>query len=73
MHDELRIAADPEVLDRITVRVDAVGGKSTILNSPAAKDHVLTVLSFGNTAKAILRGYALLDLEDTYAYPLFAH
>ena len=67
------MSADPELLDRITVRADVLGGKPIIRDMRIAVEHVLGMLASGDTTETILREYPVLEAEDIQACLLYAH
>ena len=67
------MTADPELLDRITVRSDVFGGKPIIRDMRIAVEHVLGMLAAGDDAETILEEYPVLEPEDIQACLLFAH
>ena len=67
------MSADPELLDRITVRADVLGGKPIIRDMRIAVEHVLGMLASGDTTETILREYPILEAEDIQACLLYAH
>ena len=67
------MTADPELLNRITVRADVFHGKPIIRDMPIAVEHVLGMLASGDTAEVILQEYTVLEAEDIQACLLFAH
>ena len=67
------MTADPELLNRITVRADVFHGKPVIRNMRIAVEHVLGMLAAGDTAEVILQEYTVLEAEDIQACLLFAH
>ena len=67
------MSADPELLNRITVRADVFHGKPIIRDMRIAVEHVLGMLASGDTAEMILREYPVLEAEDIQACLLFAH
>ncbi len=67
------MTADPELLNRITVRADVFHGKPVIRNMRIAVEHVLGMLASGDTAEVILQEYTVLEAEDIQACLLFAH
>ena len=67
------MSADPELLNRITVRADVFHGKPIIRDMRIAVEHVLGMLASGDTAETILREYPVLEAEDIQACLLFAH
>ncbi len=70
---ERDMAANPELLDRITVRADIFGGKPIIRDMRIAVEHVLGMLAAGDTAETVLKEYPALESEDILACLLFAH
>ena len=67
------MAADPELLDRITVRTDVFGGKPIIRDMRIAVEHVLGMLASGDTAETILREHPILEPEYIQACLIFVH
>ena len=67
------MTADPELLNRITVRSDVFGGKPIIRDMRIAVEHVLGMLAAGDDAETILEEYPVLEPEDIQACLLFAH
>ena len=67
------MTANPELLDRITVRADIFGGKPVIRDLRIAVEHILAMLASGDTADTILQEYPILEAEDIQACLLFAH
>ena len=67
------MTANPELLDRITVRTDIFGGKPVIRDLRIAVEHILAMLASGDTAETILQEYPILEAEDIQACLLFAH
>ena len=67
------MTANPELLDRITVRADIFGGKPVIRDLRIAVEHILAMLASGDTAETILQAYPILEAEDIQACLLFAH
>ncbi len=67
------MAADSELLERITVRADVLGGKPIIRDMRIAVEHVLAMLAAGETQETILREYPVLEDEDIQACLLFAY
>ena len=67
------MTADPELLNRITVRADVFHGKPIIRDMRIAVEHILGMLASGDTAEAILQEYTVLEAEDIQACLLFAH
>ena len=67
------MTADPELLNRITVRADIFHGKPIIRDMRIAVEHVLGMLASGDPAETILQEYPVLEAEDIQACLLFAH
>ena len=67
------MTADPELLNRITVRSNVFGGKPIIRDMRIAVEHVLGMLAAGDDAETILGEYPVLEPEDIQACLLFAH
>ena len=63
----------PDLLQRITVRQDVLGGKPIIRNMRIAVEHVLAMLAAGDSEETILREYPFLEPEDIRACLLYAH
>ena len=61
------MTADPELLERITVRSDVLGGKPIIRDMRIAVEHVLGMLAAGEDAETILEEYPFLEPEDIQA------
>ena len=66
------MATDTELLERITMRADVLGGKPIIRDMRIAVAHVLGMLAAGDTAETILREYPVLEPEDIRACLLFS-
>ena len=64
---------ETDLLNRITVRPDVLGGKPIIRDMRIAVEHVLANLAAGATTEEILRDYPFLEAEDIRACLLFAH
>lgn len=64
---------EDELLQRITVRSDIFGGKPVIRNMRFAVEHVLGMLTAGDSVETILREYPALEPEDVQACFVFAH
>lgn len=62
-----------DLLDRITVRSNVLGGKPIIRDMRIAVEHVLGMLAAGDDAETILAEYPILEPEDIRACLLFAH
>ena len=67
------MTANPELLQRITVRADVFGGKPIIRDMRIAVEHVLGMLAAGESTESILKEYPFLEPEDIQACLLFAH
>ena len=72
------LADENELLSRITVNPQIFGGKPIIRGRRLAVEHVLGMLSAGETPESILSGYPWLETEDiqaclVYARRLVAH
>ena len=63
------MTANPELLNRITVRSDVFHGKPIIRDMRIAVEHVLGMLASGDTAVTILQEYPVLKAEDIQAWP----
>ena len=63
----------PNLLDRITVRSDVLGGKPIIRDMRIAVEHILGMLAAGDDAETILAEYPFLEPDDIQACLLFAH
>ena len=61
------MTADPELLNRITVRADVFHRKPIIRDMRIAVEHVLGMLASGDSAETILREYPVLEAEDIQA------
>lgn len=69
---------DNELLSRITVNPQIFRGKPIVRGRRPAVEHVLGMLSAGDTQETILEGYPWLEPEDiraclVYAYRVVAH
>ena len=62
-----------ELLERITMRPDILGGKPVIRDMRIAVEHVLANLAAGETVENLLKDYPFLEMEDIQACLLFAH
>lgn len=62
-----------ELLQRITARSDVFGGKPIIRDMRIAVEHILGMLSAGDSTETILREYPILEPEDIQACLLYAH
>ena len=64
---------EDELLRRITIRSDVLGGKPVIRNMRFAVEHVLGMLAAGDTVETILREFPVLEPEDIQACFVFVH
>jgi uncharacterized protein (DUF433 family) len=64
---ERRVATADELLQRITVNTNILGGKPTIRGHRLAVEHVLGMLAAGDRPETILEGYPWLEAEDIQA------
>ena len=64
---------EQEILNRITVRSDVLGGKPIIRDMRISVEHVLGMLAAGDTVQVILHEYPFLEPEDIRACFLFAY
>jgi len=67
-----------DLIERITVNPNILGGKPIIRGMRIAVEHILGMLAAGSTVEEILEGYPFLEREDIqacllYAYRLSAH
>ena len=67
------MAANEEVLQRITVRPDVFDGKPIIRDLRVSVELVLSLLSQGVAAEAILDDYPDLEFADILACTAYAH
>ena len=67
------MAANDELLSRITVRSDVFGGKPVIRDMRIAVEHILAMLAAGDTPETILQEYPCLESEDVQACLAYAH
>ena len=67
------MAANADLLARITVRADVFQGKPIVRDMRIAVEHVLGLLASGDSPETILREYPILEEEDIQACLLFAH
>jgi uncharacterized protein (DUF433 family) len=63
---------EAELLKRITFNPKILGGKPIIRGRRLAVEHVLEMLSVGDTIETILRGYDWLEREDILACIAYA-
>jgi uncharacterized protein (DUF433 family) len=64
---------EAELLDRIEVNPKIFGGKPIVRGLRIAVEHVLGMLTAGDTAEKILQEYPFLEPEDIQACLLFAY
>jgi len=64
---ERRVATADELLQRITVNTNILGGTPTIRGHRLAVEHVLGMLAAGDRPETILEGYPWLKPEDIQA------
>ena len=62
-----------DLLDRITVRSDVLGGKPIIRDMRIAVEHILGMLAAGDSPEVVLAEFPILEPEDIQACLLFAH
>lgn len=75
---EQTVMNDQELLKRITTNPQIFNGKPIIRGRRLAVEHVLGMLTAGDTIEILLEGYPWLEREDVlaclaYAYRLVAH
>lgn len=63
---------EDKVLERITINPKIFGGKPIIRGHRLAVEHVLGMLSAGDTAQDILDAYEWLEAEDIQACLIYA-
>lgn len=63
---------EQELLKRITIDPNIFGGKPIIRGRRLAVEHVLGMLSAGDTPETILEGYRWLEREDINACLVYA-
>ena len=61
-----------QLLKRITYNPNIFGGKPIIRGHRLAVEHVLGMLSAGDSSETILEGYSWLELEDIQACLVYA-
>ncbi len=64
---------EDKLLERITVNPMIFGGKPIIRGHRLAVEHILGMLSVGDTPEKILAGYSWLEPEDIQACLIYAH
>jgi len=62
-----------ELLDRITVNPDILGGKPIIRGMRFAVEHIMSMLAAGDSQETILEQYPFLEEEDIQACLLYAY
>lgn len=72
-HQDQRMTDHTELLSRITVNPEILGGKPTIRGLRIAAEHVLGLLAAGDSAESILREYPILEPADIQACLTFAY
>lgn len=70
---ELLSMNEDELLNRITVDPGIFGGKTVIRGMRMAVEHVLGMLSAGETPEDLLREYPFLEAADIRACLAYAH
>jgi uncharacterized protein (DUF433 family) len=63
---------ETELLRRITVNPEIFGGKPIIRGRRLAVEHILGMLSVGDSAETIVEGYPWLELADVQACLVYA-
>lgn len=63
---------EQRLLERITINPGIFGGKPVIRGRRLAVEHVLGMLSAGDTAETILEAYEWLEPEDIRACLIYA-
>ncbi len=64
---------EQEILDRITIRSDVLGGKPIIRDMRISVEHILGMLAAGDSVQVVLDEYPFLESEDVQACFLFAY
>ena len=64
---------EAELLERITVRPEVLGGKPIIRGMRFAVEHVLAKLAAGDTVETLLDQYPILEPDDIQACLLYAY
>lgn len=64
---------EKELIKRITVDPNIFGGKPIIRGKRLAVEHVLGMLSAGDSPEIILQGYSWMEMKDIQACLLYAH
>ncbi|MDA0837230.1 MAG: DUF433 domain-containing protein [Planctomycetota bacterium] len=63
---------EDRLLNRITINPKIFGGKPIIRGRRLAVEHILGMLSAGDTSETILEGYSWLEPEDIQACLIYA-
>lgn len=63
----------PDLIERIAIRLDPMGGKAVIRDTPISVERVLEMMSEGETERSILDRHKSLEPEDLQACLLFAY
>jgi len=63
---------EQQLLERITVNPEILGGKPIIRGRRLAVEHVLGMLAAGDTPEVLLEGYPWLQKEDIQACLVYA-
>lgn len=71
-HVEPTVTTERELLERITVRPDVLGGKPVVRDMRIAVEHILGMLAAGDTEQVLLKEYPFLEPEDIRACLVFA-
>lgn len=61
------------ILDRITVNAKIFGGKPIVRGRRVAVEHVLGMLTGGDSIETVLQGYPWMEREDVLACLEYAH
>ena len=64
---------EQQLLEHITVNPAIFGGKPIIRGKRLAVEHVLGMLTAGNTSEIILQGYDWLEADNVQARLVYAH
>ena len=63
---------ESDLLQRITVNPSILGGKPILRGHRLAVEHVLSMLSAGDSIETVLAGYAWMEREDVLACLAYA-
>jgi uncharacterized protein (DUF433 family) len=63
---------EQKLLQRITVNPKIFGGRPTIRGRRLAVEHIVGMLTAGDTVETLLEGYPWLELEDVQACLVYA-